>query len=121
MAESTTGPSIGQVTEQTGSSVHALRFHECEGLFVHPVRRGPGGRLPRYADLVGEGSGNEEERLSLMREHHEHVTTQNGRLTECLDLIRFKVGGAAAHQCHGPSPSTDHERGPLLRHEAAVA
>lgn len=155
MAEITTSLGIGQVAEQTGLSVHALRFYEREGLFVHPVQRGPGGRrvyskddvdwltvciilrasgmplpmLRRYADLVREGSGNEGERLSLMREHSEHVTTQIGRLTESLDLIRFKVGvyedlvdrgSAAAHECHGPSPSTDEERMPTLRHEEVV-
>ncbi|MFF1922870.1 MerR family transcriptional regulator [Streptomyces sp. NPDC058221] len=140
MAEITTSLSIGQVAERTGLSVHALRFYEREGLFVNPVRRGPGGRrvysqddvdwltvciilrasgmplptLSRYADLVGEGSGNEEERLALMREHQENVTTQIVRLTESLDLIRFKVGvyqdrigqgNAATHECHTPSPS----------------
>ncbi|MFE7353635.1 MerR family transcriptional regulator [Streptomyces sp. NPDC057543] len=154
MAEITTRLSIGQVAEHTGLSVHALRFYEREGLFIHSVQRGPGGRrvysrddvewltvciilrasgmplpmLRRYADLVREGAGNEEERLALMREHHEHVTTQIGRLTESLDLIRFKVGvyedlvaqGGTAHQCHAPSPSTDEERTPLLRHEAVV-
>ncbi|MGI5523657.1 MerR family transcriptional regulator [Micromonospora sp. CA-259024] len=118
MAEVTANLSIGQVAERTGLSVHALRFYEQEGVFVSPVRRGPGGRriysqddvdwltvciilrasgmplpaLRRYADLVREGAGNEEERLALLREHHGHVTTQIGRLTECLDLITFKVG-----------------------------
>lgn len=118
MAEVTAGLSIGQVAERTGLSVHALRFYEHEGLFVNPVRRGPGGRrvysqddvdwltvcivlrasgmplpaLRRYTDLVREGAGNEEERLALLREHQALVTTRMGRLTECLDLIRFKVG-----------------------------
>ncbi|WP_327034136.1 MerR family transcriptional regulator [Micromonospora ureilytica] len=118
MAEVTATLSIGQVAERTGLSVHALRFYEQQGVFVSPVRRGPGGRrsyteddvdwlhvciilrasgmplpvLRRYADLVREGAGNEEERLALLREHHGQVTTQLGRLTQCLDLITFKVG-----------------------------
>ncbi|MFI6238589.1 MerR family transcriptional regulator [Micromonospora sp. NPDC050795] len=118
MAEITAGLSIGQVAERTGLSVHTLRFYEQEGLFVGPVRRGPGGRrsysqddvdwltvciilrasgmplpaLRRYTDLVREGAGNEEERLALMREHHRRVTTQIDRLTQSLDLITFKVG-----------------------------
>ncbi|MGC4876815.1 MerR family transcriptional regulator [Micromonospora sp. DT43] len=118
MAEDTVSLSIGQVAERTGLSVHALRFYEQEGVFVEPVRRGPGGRrvysqddvdwltvciilrasgmplpaLRRYADLVREGAGNEEERLALLREHRERVTGQIGRLTQCLDLIGFKVG-----------------------------
>jgi DNA-binding transcriptional MerR regulator len=138
MAEVTTGLSIGQVAERTGLSVHALRFYEHEGIFANPVRRGSGGRrvysqddvewltvcmilrasgmpLPairRYADLVREGAGNEEERLTLLREHQEHVTTQIGRLNQCLDLIRFKVGvyedlldqsTATDHRCSAPS------------------
>jgi DNA-binding transcriptional MerR regulator len=145
MAETTTSLSIGQVAERTGLSVHALRFYEHEGLFVNPVRRAPGGRrlysqddvdwltvciilrasgmpvpaLRQYADLVRKGAGNEEERLALLREHQAQVTTQIGRLTESLDLVRFKVavyedlldqGSAADHQCHAPSPSTGEEQ-----------
>lgn len=134
--------SIGEVSERTGLSVHALRFYEHEGLFVNAVRRGPGGRrvyhqddvdwlnvciilrasgmpvtaLRLYADLVRAGADTVEERLALMREHQERVTAEIGRLTESLDLIRFKVGvyedivdqgsgSAAAHQCHAPSTS----------------
>ncbi|TQJ24886.1 DNA-binding transcriptional MerR regulator [Micromonospora sp. A202] len=118
MAEVTASLSIGQVAERTGLSVHALRFYEQQGVFVSPVRRGPAGRrvysqddvdwlevciilrasgmplpaLRRYADLVREGEGNEEERLALLREHHGRVTDQLGRLAQCLDLITFKVG-----------------------------
>lgn len=147
MVEVTTSLSIGQVAERTGLSVHALRFYEHEGLFVNPVRRGPGGRrlysqddvdwltvciilrasgmplpaLRRYADLVREGAGNAEERLTLLREHEAQVTAQIGRLTECLDLIRFKVGvyedlldpgSPTARQCHAPSPSAVNEQTP---------
>jgi DNA-binding transcriptional MerR regulator len=135
MAEITTSLSIGQVAEGTGLSVHALRFYEREGLFLNPVRRGRGGHriystddvdwlnvcvilrasgmplpaLRRYTDLVRTGAGTEEERLALMREHEGRVTGQIGRLSESLDLIRYKVrvyedvvdqGGAAADHCH---------------------
>ncbi|MEU1663093.1 MerR family transcriptional regulator [Streptomyces sparsogenes] len=154
MAGITASLSIGQIAERTGLSVHALRFYEREGLFVNAVRRGPGGRrvyseddvnwltvciilrasgmplptLRRYADLVREGAGNEEERLTLMREHQENVISQIGRLNESLDLIRFKVGvyedlvdqGSAARPCHAPSPSPDGERTPLLTRSAGA-
>ncbi|WP_328948969.1 MerR family transcriptional regulator [Streptomyces sp. NBC_00184] len=138
MVEDPTSLSIGQVAERTGLSIHALRFYEQEGLFVNAVRRGAGGRrvydqddvdwltvciilrasgmpltvLRRYTDLVREGGDNAEERLTLMREHQERVTSQISRLTESLDLIKFKVGvyedlvdqgDAAAEQCHGSS------------------
>jgi DNA-binding transcriptional MerR regulator len=109
--------SIGQVAERTGLSVHALRFYEREGLFVTPVHRDTGGRrlytewdlewlevcvklrasgmpLPairRYADLVRQGTGNLEDRLSLLRQHQQHVTAQIAALAECLDLITFKI------------------------------
>ncbi|GAB3809983.1 MerR family transcriptional regulator [Micromonospora zhanjiangensis] len=118
MAEPTNSLSIGQVAERTGLSVHALRFYENEGLFVEPVGRGPGGRrvytedhvdwltvciilrasgmplpaLRRYAELVRTGDGTERERLALLREHQTQVTGQIGKLTQCLDLIKFKIG-----------------------------
>ncbi|MFD3749923.1 MerR family transcriptional regulator [Streptomyces cyaneofuscatus] len=152
MVEITPRLSIGQVAERTGLSVHALRFYENEGLFLTPVRRGAGGRrvyseddvawltvciilrasdmplpvLRRYAGLVREGTGNEEERLALMREHEARVTGRIGRLTESLDLIRFKAavyedivdqGSAAAHDCHGPSAAEGEEHSPVPRRE----
>ena len=108
---------IGQTAERTGLSVHALRFYEREGLLVTPVHRGADGRrvytewdlewlevcvrlrasgmpltaIRRYAGLVREGTGNEEDRLTLLRQHQQHVTAQLAALTECLDLITFKI------------------------------
>ena len=110
--------SIGQVSERTGLSVHALRFYEREGLLLGPVERGPGGRrsyreidvewlevclilrgsgmpLPsirRYTELVYEGSGNERERRELLSRHRDEVLAQIDRLHKCLDLINYKVG-----------------------------
>lgn len=110
--------SIGQVAERTGLSVHTLRFYERERIFANPVRRGPGGRrvyneddvdwltlciflrasgmpLPsirRYTELVREGTGNEAERLNLMRQHRERVNAKIQELTKSLDLINHKVG-----------------------------
>jgi DNA-binding transcriptional MerR regulator len=119
MAETTApGLTIGQVAERTGLSVHTLRFYEREGIFANTVERAPGGRrlyreddvdwltvcivlrasgmpipvIRRYTELVRQGPGNEEERLAIMRAHRTEVTAQIGRLTECLDLINYKVG-----------------------------
>ncbi|MDX3379244.1 MerR family transcriptional regulator [Streptomyces sp. ME02-6991-2A] len=152
MVEITPRLSIGQGAERTGLSVHALRFYENEDLFLTPVRRGAGGRrvyseddvawltvciilrasdmpvpvLRRYAALVREGAGNEEERLALMREHEARVADRIGRLTESLDLIRFKAavyedlvdhGSAAAHHCHGPSTGAEEARSSVPRRE----
>ncbi|WP_084959155.1 MerR family transcriptional regulator [Thermoactinospora rubra] len=109
--------SIGQVAERTGLSVHTLRFYEREGLLLTPVRRGPGGRrvygeddlewlamcvnlratgmpLPeirRYAELVRQGSGTEDERLRLLREHQERVREQIEALGASLERITRKV------------------------------
>jgi hypothetical protein len=85
--------------------------------------------IRRYADLVREGAGNEQERLTLLREHQEHVTTQIGRLTQCLDLIRFKVGVyedlldqaiVADDRCSAPPPPDSEEHRPATCHEATA-
>jgi DNA-binding transcriptional MerR regulator len=111
------GLSIGQVAERTGLSVHALRFYEREGILASPVRRGRGGHrmyteqdlewldictslrasgmplsaIRQYAGLVRQGTGNEKDRLSLLRQHQQQVTAQIAELTRCLDLINYKV------------------------------
>ena len=48
--------------------------------------------IRQYADLVSKGSGNEEGRLSLLRQHQAHVQAQMAELAECLELITFKIG-----------------------------
>jgi DNA-binding transcriptional MerR regulator len=127
MPEIAPGLSIGQVAERTGLSVHALRFYEREGILAHPVRRGPGGRrvyseqdaewlavctslrasgmplaaIRRYAHLVRQGSGNEKDRLTLLRQHQQHVTSRIAQLTECLDLISYKVRVYEDHLAQG--------------------
>jgi DNA-binding transcriptional MerR regulator len=115
--EDTLELSIGQVAERTGLSVHALRFYEREGVLANPVRRLAGGRriyseddvewlrlcvllrasgmpLPairRYTELVRLGDGNEEERLTLLRQHEQRVVEQIDELNRCLDVVRYKV------------------------------
>lgn len=113
----TDGLSIGQVSERTGLSVHALRFYEREGILADPVRRESNGRriyseddvdwlemcvrfrssgmpldtIRRYTDLVRQGPGNEQDRLALLQSHQEHIRTQLQELTECLNVITHKV------------------------------
>ena len=122
------GLSIGQAAQRTGLSVHALRFYEREGLLASPVQRGPDGRraygdddlewlelcvklrssgmplaaIRRYAELVREGAGNEQERLVLTRQHMERVTAKIAALDACLEVITFKV------KLYEESPATDH-------------
>lgn len=109
--------SIGRAAERTGLSVHALRFYERQGLLVTPVHRGADGRrvytewdldwlevcvklrasgmpldaIRKYACLVRQGSGNEAERLDLLRQHQQQVTAQIDALKQCLELITFKI------------------------------
>lgn len=109
--------SIGQAAERTGLSVHALRFYEREGLLASPVQRDRDGRrayseqdlewldlciklrssgmpvaaIRRYAELVREGEGNEQERLTLLRQHQQRVTAQMAALSTCQEMITFKV------------------------------
>lgn len=112
------GLSIGEVAVRTGLSVHALRYYEREGLLVSPVQRTSSGHrvycnddvewlgicvgfrssgmplstLHRYVDLVRDGGGNEEERLSILRQHREYLGEQVAQLEAFVEVIDFKVG-----------------------------
>jgi DNA-binding transcriptional MerR regulator len=118
--------SIGDVAERTGLSVHTLRFYEREGLLCHRIRRESGHRrysaadldwidiciklrasgmplatIKQFAELVGQGPGNEEQRLALLREHQRRIVAQIGELNDCLDLITWKVGVYETHLAEG--------------------
>lgn len=121
--------SIGQVAAKTGLSVHALRLYEREGMFASDVQRDHAGRrsysrwdvewlancvkfrasgmplatIARLARLVREGTGNEEERLTLLREHRLHITERLAELRDCLDLINGKVSSYERHLAAGAS------------------
>lgn len=125
------GLSIGQVSERTGLSVHALRFYEREGILADPVRREANGRrvyseddvdwlsmcikfrssgmpldtIRRYTDLVRQGPGNEQDRLALLRSHQEAVVAQIDELTECLRVITYKVDIYTEHLDSGTADS----------------
>ncbi|MET7402954.1 MerR family transcriptional regulator [Dactylosporangium sp. NPDC005572] len=119
--------SIGQVAERTGLSVHTLRLYEREGLLAGEVRRDSSGRrvysgwdvewlancvkfrasgmplatIAHLARLVRDGSGNEAERLELLRAHRHHVVAQLAQLQDCLALIDAKVTSYEAHLAAG--------------------
>ena len=120
--------SIGDVAEQTGLSVHALRYYEREGLMLSQyISRGAGGhrrytptdvkwlvlcnklrasgmplaQIRRYAELVREGPGNEQERLDLLQEQQARVQRQLAELTECHRIITRKVGIYQQHLADG--------------------
>jgi len=120
--------SIGDVAEQTGLSVHALRFYEREGLLLSQnIPRGTRGRrryspqevgwlqicvklrksgmplakIRRFVELMREGPGNEPERLELLRNQQRHVEDQLVELQECLRIISRKVGVYEHHLVEG--------------------
>lgn len=108
---------IGQVAEKTGLSVDTLRFYEREGLLPVQIRRSSAGRrvydvhdvqwleictnlrasgmplrtIRRYVDLVRRGSGNEHQRLELLRAHRDRVRAQLDQLNASLGLIDYKI------------------------------
>ncbi|MFI7002379.1 MerR family transcriptional regulator [Nocardia sp. NPDC050175] len=115
--------SIGEVADQTGLSVHALRFYEREELLVGEVVRTSGGRrrysptdvewlqictrlresgmpmaqLREFAALVREGPGNEKQRLELLQNHETRIRAQLSALQQCLDVIEHKVNVYQEH------------------------
>ncbi|MCI1218478.1 MerR family transcriptional regulator [Bifidobacterium crudilactis] len=118
---------IGQVSQQTGLTPSTLRFYEREKLFFAPVRRDSAGRrlfteeevewlrvctklrssgmpltdIKRYAQLVIDGPGNEEERLAILREHEERVKGQVADLQDALAVIHRKVEIYLSHLSQG--------------------
>jgi DNA-binding transcriptional MerR regulator len=109
--------SSSEVSEITGLSAHTLRYYEKEHLFPRSVERS-GGRwrrytaqdvewllgcnrlrasgmpiadIRRYAQLVADGPGNEEDRLALMREHQRRMDEQMAQLRISQDAIAMKV------------------------------
>jgi DNA-binding transcriptional MerR regulator len=118
---------IGQVARRTGLSVHTLRLYERAGVLAGDVRRDTAGRrvyrawdvewlrncvlfrasgmplatIARLAGLVREGSGNERERLDLLRAHQQRIGQQMAQLRACRELIDHKVTAYEAHLAAG--------------------
>jgi DNA-binding transcriptional MerR regulator len=109
--------SIGEAARLTEVTVHTLRYYERAGLVVSPVDRTTAGRrryrtidldwirvctrlratgmpiqtIRRYAQLVSEGRGNEQERLAVLETHRDEVTAKIDRLRDNLTLIEHKI------------------------------
>jgi DNA-binding transcriptional MerR regulator len=128
MQEFEQGLSIGEVAQETGLSVHALRFYEREGLMLcEHVGRGTAGhrrygaqdmywlriciklrtsgmplaKIRRFAELVRAGPGNEHLRLELLREQQQRVEEQLAELRGCLHTITRKVEVYEQHLAAG--------------------
>lgn len=119
--------SIGAVAQASGLSVHAIRFFEREGLFLRDIPRNAGGRrvferqdiewlrlcnrlrksgmplarIGKFVELVRAGTGNESERLELLREHEAEVRTKIDELYTCLEVIHGKVTTYERHVAEG--------------------
>ena len=119
--------SIGEVSDSTGLSVHALRFFEREDVFLRRIPRTSGGQrqfdesdlhwltlcnrfresgmplatLKQFAALVRCGPGNESERLDLLKAHEQSVVAKIAELTHNLDVIRTKISIYEEHVANG--------------------
>jgi DNA-binding transcriptional MerR regulator len=115
--ETGAGLSIAEAARRTGVSAHTLRYYERAGLVINAVDRTSGGRrryrqldldwivictklrgtgmpikvIRRYAELVSEGYGNEQERLDLLEAHRAEVTAQLAELQQNLKIIDHKI------------------------------
>ncbi|MEV4621406.1 MerR family transcriptional regulator [Asanoa sp. NPDC049573] len=121
------GLRIGEVARRTGLSVQTLRLYEREGLLAGEVHRDRAGRriytdwdvewltncvkfrasgmplatIARLAHLVRAGTGNEAERLALLREHQRRIAAQIAQLNDSLDLVDAKVATYERHLAAG--------------------
>ncbi len=108
--------SIADAADETGVSVHTLRYYERVGL-IDGVERAASGhrrygegdlawievllrlratgmpirRIRRYAELVRAGEGNERERLELLEEHRDAVRAQLAEVRRHLAFIDRKI------------------------------
>jgi DNA-binding transcriptional MerR regulator len=109
--------SIAEAARRTGVSVHTLRYYERAGLIVATVERTDSGRrryhqedldwinvctrlratgmpiktIRRYAQLVSQGPGNEQQRLALMEAHRADVIAKLAEIQDNLELIDHKI------------------------------
>lgn len=122
---------VGDVAQETGLSVDTLRYYERQGLLVGTIELNPAGQrvyrdvdvdwltictrlrqsgiavptLVRYAELVRAGSGNERERLAVLREQRASVQDAARGLAEALELIDTKITAyESATDDAGPTP-----------------
>lgn len=113
-----TGVTIAAAADQLGLTADTLRYYERDGLLLRPVPRSSSGHrqydepdlrwiklvtclratgmpirdVRRYAALVRDGEGNEEERLGLLHAHRESVLRELAEVTAHLGAIDHKIG-----------------------------
>jgi DNA-binding transcriptional MerR regulator len=119
--------SIGEVSGRTGLGIHTLRLYERAGLLTTELERDAAGRriytdadlgwlvtcrllrasgmplaeIARFAELVRNGPGNEEERLTLLREHEVRMVAKLAEISAARELIGAKVAAYEEHVARG--------------------
>jgi DNA-binding transcriptional MerR regulator len=110
------GLTIADAARTSGVSADTLRYYERAGLIASVVRSESGHRrysdddlrwietlqclrrtgmpirdIRRYAELVREGEGNEQERLTLLREHRAAVLDRLAEVRGHLAFVERKI------------------------------
>lgn len=111
-----TGLTIQQTAEETGVSVHTLRYYERIGL-ISPVERAPNGHrryskkdvseivfltrlratgmpisdVKRYVNLKRQGSSTRIERMALLEAHRDAVCKHLEEVSHYLTMIEHKI------------------------------
>lgn len=107
---------ISQLANETGLSIHTIRYYEKEGIFP-PVKRSESGiriydsddiewikfacrlretgmsiaEMKKFAQLVIQGDESKNERIILLRQQNMRVKDQIEQLTRCMELINYKI------------------------------
>jgi DNA-binding transcriptional MerR regulator len=108
---------VQEAAEQTGLSVHTLRYYERAGLIPSVGRDGGSGhrrytardiqgieflkrlratgmpiaRMQAYVALFRQGDGTLDERRAMLEAHGEVVRQRIAELSECLAVIEWKI------------------------------
>ncbi len=136
----TAGLPIADASERTGLTPDTLRYYERDGLMLRAVGRSATGHrrytetdlrwvqlitrlratgmpirdVRRYADLVRQGDGNEQERLDLLRAHRQQVLAQLAEVQEHLGAIDAKIGIYVDKLENTLQPELDLEHAPTV-------
>jgi DNA-binding transcriptional MerR regulator len=116
MAIATEELTIAEAARAAGVSAYTIRYYERAGLLTPIERNGSGHRrfsqadvdwlvvctklratgmpirrIHEYAELVGEGEGNEAARLALLEAHRAAVIERLREIEHNLELIDYKI------------------------------
>lgn len=107
---------ISQLANETGLSIHTLRYYEKEGI-LPPIKRSEIGiriydsediewikfacrlretgmsiaEMKKFAQLVIQGDETKNERIKLLRQQNTRIKDQMEQLTRCMEQINQKI------------------------------